>query len=90
MVSITCLEFSYTQAPNKMKSFIMSLYLLSVSAGNYFAATVNKYIQNADESSKLEGANYYLFFTTVMLVAASGFIVVARKYRGRTYMQGET
>ncbi|MBN1845915.1 MAG: MFS transporter, partial [Sedimentisphaerales bacterium] len=28
MVSITCLEFAYTQAPRKMKSLIMSFYLL--------------------------------------------------------------
>jgi hypothetical protein len=38
LVSVTCLEFSYTQAPKKMKSFIMSLYLLSVSAGNVLTA----------------------------------------------------
>ena len=34
MVSITCLEFSYTQAPTKMKSFVMAAYLLGVSVGN--------------------------------------------------------
>lgn len=44
MVSITCLEFSYTQAPRKMKSVIMALFLLSVSAGNLFTAGVNSYI----------------------------------------------
>ncbi|MFV2067510.1 MAG: POT family MFS transporter [Pirellulales bacterium] len=90
MVSITCLEFSYTQAPNKMKSFVMSLYLLSVSAGNGFTAAVNRWIQNADQTSKLEGAAYYGFFTLVMLVAAIGFVFVAQAYRGRTYIQGET
>jgi len=89
MVSITCLEFSYTQAPNKMKSVIMSLYLLSVSAGNSFTAVVNHWIQNADQTSKLEGASYYGFFTAVMLVAAIGFLFVVRSYRGRTYIQGE-
>ncbi len=89
MVSITCLEFSYTQAPNKMKSFIMSLYLLSVSAGNAFTALVNNFIQNQDGSSKLEGSHYYWFFTSVMLAAAFGFIGVAKKYRGRTYIQGQ-
>ncbi len=49
MVSIVCLEFSYTQAPKKMKSFIMSLFLLSVAAGNLFTAGVNHFIQLPDE-----------------------------------------
>ena len=34
LVSITCLEFSYKQAPLRMKSFIMALYLLAISVGN--------------------------------------------------------
>jgi proton-dependent oligopeptide transporter, POT family len=41
MVSITGLEFSYKQAPPVMKSFIMSLFLLSTSIGNALTATVN-------------------------------------------------
>ena len=30
MVSITCLEFSYTQAPKTMKSFVMAFFMLSI------------------------------------------------------------
>jgi POT family proton-dependent oligopeptide transporter len=45
MVSITALEFSYTQSPPKMKSLVMGLYLLTVSLGNVFTATVNRFIQ---------------------------------------------
>ncbi|MDB4512173.1 POT family MFS transporter [Arenicella sp.] len=45
MVSIVALEFSYTQAPNSMKSVIMGLFLLSVSLGNYFTESVNHFIQ---------------------------------------------
>ncbi|MBT5739247.1 MAG: MFS transporter [Planctomycetes bacterium] len=41
MVSITGLEFAYTQAPKRMKSVIMALFLMSVSLGNYFTAAVN-------------------------------------------------
>ncbi|MAD77827.1 MAG: MFS transporter [Planctomycetaceae bacterium] len=44
MVSITCLEFSYTQAPRSMKSVIMALFLISVSLGNLFTAGVNSVI----------------------------------------------
>lgn len=44
-VSITCLEFSYTQAPKKMKSLIMACFLMSVSLGNLFVSGVNFFIQ---------------------------------------------
>ncbi len=89
MVSVTCLEFSYTQAPRDMKSFIMSLYLLSVSAGNLFTMLVNWFIQNPDKTSKLQGAAYFWFFTGVMLAAAVLFIFVALAYREKTYIQEE-
>jgi proton-dependent oligopeptide transporter, POT family len=89
MVSVTCLEFSYTQAPREMKSFVMSLYLLSVSAGNLFTMLVNKFIQNPDKTVKLQGADYYWFFTAVMLGAAVLFIIVAWFYREKSYIQEE-
>lgn len=89
MVSITCLEFAYTQAPHKMKALIMSLYMMSVSLGNLFTAGVNYFIRNADGSSKLTGPDYYWFFTIAMLVTAVLFIFVAMRYRGRAYIQGE-
>ncbi|MFG0265839.1 MAG: POT family MFS transporter [Rhodopirellula sp. JB055] len=89
MVSITCLEFSYTQAPNSIKSIIMSFYLLSVALGNFIAAGVNAIISNPDGTSKLPGATYYWFFAGLMLVAACLFIFVALIYRGKTYIQDD-
>ncbi len=88
MVSITGLEFAYTQAPPAAKSIVMSLYLLSVSLGNAFTAAVNDFIQNKDGTSKLEGANYYWFFTGVMFATAVIFVGVAATYRVKTYIQG--
>ncbi|MAH64904.1 MAG: MFS transporter [Phycisphaerae bacterium] len=59
MVSITCLEFSYTQAPKTMKSVIMALFLISVSLGNLFTAGVNSVIlmdSNADGAKVVASA----------------------------------
>lgn len=89
MVSITGLEFSYTQAPNKMKSAVMALWLFAVSAGNIFTAGVNKFIQNADGSLKMNDQQYFLFFAAIMFVAAAVFVVFAMLYRGKTYLQSQ-
>jgi dipeptide/tripeptide permease len=88
LVSVTCLEFSYTQAPKKMKSFVMSLYLLSVSAGNVLTALVNRFTVDEAGNSLLPGASYYWFFTTLMLGAAVVYIVVSLFYREKEHLQG--
>lgn len=41
LVSITALEFFYKQAPLRMKSFIMALYLCAIAFGNLTTAVVN-------------------------------------------------
>src|SRR4051812_21247882 len=88
-VSLTGLEFAYTQAPKKMKSLVMSLFLGSVWLGNVFTSGVNKFIQNPDGTSKLPGASYYFFFTGLMTVTALGFIIVAYFYKEQAYLQDE-
>jgi proton-dependent oligopeptide transporter, POT family len=87
LLSVTHLEFSYTQAPKKMKSLVMCLYLGSIAAGNELAATVNFMIEKG--TLHLPGASYYAFFLKIMLVTAVVFIVVAQFYRGKTYIQDE-
>ncbi|MDH3200856.1 MAG: POT family MFS transporter [Myxococcales bacterium] len=89
LVSITALEFSYTQAPKKMKSLVMGAFLMSVSIGNLFTAGVNYFIQNPDGTSKLEGPSYYLFFAGAMAVTAILFVPVAVWYKEQAYIQDE-
>ncbi len=89
MVSITVLEFSYTQAPKELKSFIMAVSLLSISLGNIFTGTVNLFIQNEDGSSKLAGASYFWFFAGMMLLTAIIFVPVAALYKEKTYILEE-
>jgi len=87
LLSVTHLEFSYTQAPKQMKSLVMCLYLGSIALGNVLAAKVNFMIEKGTLS--LPGASYYWFFLKIMVVTAVIFLVVSKFYRGKTYIQDE-
>jgi proton-dependent oligopeptide transporter, POT family len=82
MVSITGLEYSYTQAPKSMKSIVMALWLLAVSLGNGFTAAVNFVLEARGHVVK-EGAQrvpdpeYFWFFAGIMLLWAIVFLFVA-------------
>lgn len=89
MVSITSLEFSYTQAPNSMKSFILSFWLVAVAIGNLFTALVNLFMIREDGSLWLEGASYFWFFTILMFIAAVLFFIVNRNYEEETFIQNK-
>lgn len=89
MVSITGLEFSYTQAPNSMKSSVMALWLLTVASGELFVGLVNKWILHAGGAQKVSAYQYFTFFTWLMFGAAIVFTIVACFYKGRTYLQSQ-
>jgi proton-dependent oligopeptide transporter, POT family len=74
LVSVTGLEFSYTQAPRSMKSTIMSVWYLTIALGNLLTAAVSSL-------NRFQGPAYFAFFTGLMAVAAVGFAVIARRYR---------
>jgi len=90
MVSVTGLEFSYTQAPKKMKSIVMATWLLAVALGNQFTAILNFLIPTLSNMGvDLKHAAYFRFFTFLMLLTAIIFVAFARFYHGKTYIQGE-
>jgi len=89
MVSITGLEFSYTQAPNTMKSSVMALWLVTVGSGELFVALVNKWILGSGEAHKVTDYQYFTFFTWLMFGAAAVFVIVACFYKGQTYLQSQ-
>jgi POT family proton-dependent oligopeptide transporter len=90
MVSITGLEFAYTQAPKHMKAMVQALYLLAVSAGNLFTALVHWFIANPDGTVKLHGASYYNFFAYLSIGCVAIWVFVAKAYKEKTYLQGDT
>ena len=89
MISITALEFSYTQAPARLKSIIMALFYSSVFLGNIFTSAVNASIEKTGLASTLNGPAYYWFFVQCMAVTTVLFVFVALFYKGQTYLQEE-
>jgi POT family proton-dependent oligopeptide transporter len=80
MVSVTGLEFAYSQAPRRMKSLLMGLWLLSVSFGNILVALLSRL-------GDLPRATFFWTFTWLMLAAGVLFGVRAAFYRYRSYVQ---
>lgn len=92
LVSIVCLEFAYTQSPPRMKSFIMGVYFLGVSFGNFFVSALNfvlGLLKRPDGTTPLEGSTYYWFFVALMLITLVVYIFFALRYKGETFIQGE-
>ena len=89
LISITCLEFAYTQAPKTMKSIVMGCFLASVTLGNLFTAGVNIVIQNDDGTVSLSPANYYWFFTAAIAITAVLFLFVLKFYVPKAHVQDE-
>ncbi|HYG66568.1 MAG TPA: MFS transporter, partial [Anaeromyxobacteraceae bacterium] len=74
LVSVTALEFAYSQAPARWKSVIMGLWYLTIASGSLLTAAVAAL-------NRFQGVAYYNFFAALMLGAAVLFAVVARWYR---------
>jgi POT family proton-dependent oligopeptide transporter len=75
MVSVTALEFAYTQAPRSLKGVIMSLWFLTLGTGNLITSLVRSKVEFASET------NYFLFWAGFMLAGAIAFAFVAALYK---------
>lgn len=80
MVSITGLEFAYTQAPKEMKSTIMSFWLLTTAFGNLLTAVISGL--NRFESAAME----FYFYAVLMLGVAGIFSWMATRYKAHDYV----
>jgi POT family proton-dependent oligopeptide transporter len=80
MVSVTGLEFAYSQAPKRMKSVVMGFWALASSIGN-------KLVVLLAGLKGLSVANFFWTCSGLMLVAALCFGLLSRRYVQRDYTQ---
>jgi POT family proton-dependent oligopeptide transporter len=69
-VSITGLEYAFSQAPKSMKSTIMAIFFFTVFLGNILVTYINNNIQDKGFFSHYQGASYFWLFTGIMAVNA--------------------
>jgi hypothetical protein len=66
------------------------MWLLSIALGNQIPSIISFLIPKLKSMGmNLEGANYFRFFTLLMLGASILYIFVARVYKERTYLQSQ-
>ncbi|MCX6621573.1 MAG: MFS transporter [Acidobacteria bacterium] len=68
LVSITGLEYAFSQAPKSMKSTIMAIFFFTVFVGNILVSYINNNIQAGGFFSHYKGASYFWLFTGIMAV----------------------
>lgn len=76
LLSATGLEFAFSQAPARLKSTIMSLWLLTVFAGNFLTGTIT-----ALRPKDISASGEMYFYAGLMLVVAGAFGVIAAKFK---------
>jgi POT family proton-dependent oligopeptide transporter len=89
LVSITGLEYAYTQSPKSMKSTMSAIWLLTVAVGNLFTASVNSSISNNGFFAQFNGASYFWLFVGIMMVFFVVFLFVSPRLKERTYLIDE-
>ncbi len=84
MFSVTGLEFSYTQAPESMKSVLQACWLLAVAFGNIIVVIV------AEVSFFDSQASEFFLFSGCMALNVVLFIWLASRYRYRQVQETDT
>ncbi len=89
LVSITALEFAYTQAPKRMKSVVMGLFMLTITLGNLFVSLLTAAKDGLAEllGGEFGQAEFFWFFCWAAVVVAVLMALRAKFYVRRDYTQ---
>ncbi len=89
LVSITALEFAYTQAPKRMKSVVMGLFMLTITLGNLFVTLLTAAKDGLAEllGGEFGQAEFFWFFCWAAVIVAVLMAVRAKFYVRRDYTQ---
>jgi POT family proton-dependent oligopeptide transporter len=78
LLSATGLEFAFSQAPPRLKSVVMSLWLMTIAGGHFMIAVVTELNERFVHAS---GVTQFYFYAAMMFVVAVIFAGCASLYR---------
>lgn len=86
LVSITGLEYAYTQSPPSMKSTMTAIWYVTYSVGSFFNAVVNSSIANNGIFRNFTGAAYYWLFVGICMGFVLVFVLVSPYIKEKAYL----
>lgn len=86
LVSITGLEYAYTQAPKSMKGTMSAIWLLTVALGNLFDVYINRSISSHGYFSQFSPAGIYWIFIGITAGFIVIFMIISPRLKERNYI----
>jgi proton-dependent oligopeptide transporter, POT family len=86
LISLTGLEYAYTQAPPAMKSTLTACFLLSVTLGNVLVSVIQNNIKDGGFFARFQGADFFWLFTGICFVTAILFALISPFIKSKTYI----
>jgi POT family proton-dependent oligopeptide transporter len=83
LLSATGLEFAFEQAPTRLKSVVMSMWLMTIAAGHFLIAVFTSFNEHF---IKARGAAQIYLYSGMLFVVAGIFVFCASRFRGREPM----
>jgi POT family proton-dependent oligopeptide transporter len=89
LVSITGLEYAYTQSPPSMKSTMTAIWYFTYSIGSFFNAVVNNSIAGGGMFKNFTGASFFWLFVAICFGFVVVFVIVSPFIKEKAYLAAD-
>lgn len=89
LVSITGLEYAYTQSPPSMKSTMTAIWYFTYSVGSFFNTIVNSSIANNGFFARFTGASFFWLFVGICFGFVVIFVLISPFIKEKAYLASD-
>ncbi|GAA3979430.1 MFS transporter [Mucilaginibacter dorajii] len=89
LVSITGLEYAYTQSPPSMKSTMTAIWYFTYSVGSFFNTIVNSSIASNGFFARFTGASFFWLFVGICFGFVLIFVLISPFIQEKAYLASD-